>query len=188
MRSRACHGCGPDGADRARSGQIGGAAPESSPVGDALTDSRCHRGVTQCVTPEVVPWKNDRRPTPTRASAQAQRGYTSLNYTHAAEAVEKMDVAPEIRMNAVRSLQFADMVEQLGAYCDGELDNVERLARDLNLIVNDVIDGSPGALGKLVEFQQALDARLVSLRTRLADHGHKSVVQQTMAEGDIELF
>jgi hypothetical protein len=105
-----------------------------------------------------------------------------------AEAVEKMDAAPEIRTNAVRSLQFADMVEQLGAYCDGELDNVERLARDLNQIVNDVIDGSPGALGKLVEFQHALDGRLDSLRTRLADRGHKSVVQQNMVEGDIELF
>lgn len=105
-----------------------------------------------------------------------------------AAAVEKMDVAPDIRMNAVRSLQFADMVEQLGAYCDNELDNVERLARDLNQIVNDVIDGAPGALGKLVDFQHALDARLESLRTRLAHRGHKSVVQQDMAEGDIELF
>ncbi|MEQ1438878.1 hypothetical protein AAG565_05910 [Fontimonas sp. SYSU GA230001] len=105
-----------------------------------------------------------------------------------AEAVEKMDVAPGIRTNAVRSLQFADMVEQLGAYCDAELDNVERLARDLNQVVNDVIDGRAGALDRLVEFQHALDERLHSLRIRLADRGHKSVVQQSMAEGDIELF
>lgn len=81
-----------------------------------------------------------------------------------AAAVEKMDVTRDIRANAVRSLQFADIVEQLGAYCDGELDNVERLARDLNRIVNDVIDDSPGALGRLVEFQHALDARLEGLR------------------------
>lgn len=108
--------------------------------------------------------------------------------TPLARAIEQMQVDTHTHANAVRSLQFADMVEQLGAYCDAELDNVARLARDLNVVVNDIIDGKPDSLQRLGEFQLALEARLDGLRARLADRGHKSVVQQDMTEGDIELF
>ncbi len=108
--------------------------------------------------------------------------------TPLARAVEAQGIDPETQGDAVRSLQFADMVEQLGAYCDAELDNLECLARDLNAVVNDVIVGTPGGLKKLLAFQHTLEGRLDVLRLRLADRGHKSVVQDSMSEGDIELF
>lgn len=97
-------------------------------------------------------------------------------------------VSEQVRGDAVRSMQFADMVDQLSAYCDAELDNVEQLARDLNLLVNDILaDASRGA-ERVSSFQQTLQSRLMQLRSRLADRGHKSVVQKDMGEGDIELF
>ncbi len=97
-------------------------------------------------------------------------------------------VDDDVQRNAIRSLQFADMVEQLGAYCDSELDNVVRLARDLNHLVNEIMGGNNEALAQLAEFRHNLDGRLDNLRIRLADRGHKSVVQDNMTEGDIELF
>ena len=107
-----------------------------------------------------------------------------------ARAVESMqaDVDAETRSHAVRALQFADMVDQLAAYCDAELGNVVQLSRELNDHVNHIMEDKPGAHQGLVEFQQVLEARLEALRKRLADHGHKSVVQQNVDEGDIELF
>lgn len=97
-------------------------------------------------------------------------------------------VNDDVQRNAIRSLQFADMVEQLGAYCDAELDNVVCLARDLNHLVNEIMGGNTEALAQLAEFRHNLDERLDNLRLRLADRGHKSVVQDNMTEGDIELF
>lgn len=94
----------------------------------------------------------------------------------------------ELTRNAIRSLQFADMVEQLGAYCDAELDNVVGLARELNELVNAVLDGDEGAQQRLSSFRPQLEDRLERLRLRLADRGHKCVVQENMDEGDIELF
>lgn len=97
-------------------------------------------------------------------------------------------VETDTRGDAVRALQFADMVEQLGAYCDAELDNVETLARDLNSRVNDILSNLPEGQQNLIAFRESLQARLLTLRERLADRGHKSVLQQDMGEGDIELF
>ncbi len=97
-------------------------------------------------------------------------------------------VDDDIKRDAVRSLQFADMVEQLGSYCDAELDNVVCLARDLNHLVNEIMDGNTDAIQQLSDFRHNLDSRLETLRVRLADRGHKSVVQENMTEGDIELF
>ncbi len=93
-----------------------------------------------------------------------------------------------LQRNAIRSLQFADMVEQLGAYCDAELDNVVCLARELNEVVNAVMDGDETAQQQLSDFRHQLEERLERLRVRLADRGHKCVVQENMDEGDIELF
>ncbi len=58
-----------------------------------------------------------------------------------------------LQRNAIRSLQFADMVEQLGAYCDAELDNVVCLARELNDVVNAVMDGDETAQKQLSDFR-----------------------------------
>lgn len=107
---------------------------------------------------------------------------------HAIQSMNTSDLPPEAKTNAVRSLQFADMVEQLAAYCDAELDNVEQLARDLNDLVNTLMDNGDASLDTVLMFQQTLNARLDALRHRLADRGHKSVLQDNMTEGDIELF
>lgn len=97
-------------------------------------------------------------------------------------------VDADTRGAAVRSLQFADMVDQLANYCHGELENVVQLARELNDHVNGLIEDEAGAVERLAAFQQTLEQRLTGLRARLTHHGHKPVVQQNMDEGDIELF
>lgn len=106
-------------------------------------------------------------------------------------AVQSMDsskLPADVQTDAVRSLQFADMVEQLAAYCDAELDNVETLARDLNELVNAIMQDGDASLNTLIAFQQTLNGRLEALRSRLAYRGHKSVLQDNMNVGDIELF
>lgn len=106
----------------------------------------------------------------------------------AIQAISHSDDSHTVQAEAVRSMQFADMVEQLAAYCDAELDNVECLARDLNELVNGIMHDEGEAHAHLIKFQTELSGRLDALRTRLANRGHKSVTQDNMTEGDIELF
>lgn len=113
----------------------------------------------------------------------------SVNPLSAAiQAIGSQGDAPGVQAEAVRSMQFADMVEQLAAYCDAELDNVECLARDLNDLVNGIMHDEDDAHAHLLKFQTELSGRLESLRSRLANRGHKSVTQDNMTQGDIELF
>lgn len=91
--------------------------------------------------------------------------------------------------NAVRSLQFEDLVTQLVGYSSGRLDQVQQITGSLGLRI-----AAPQELEAQDDRLQALIQALIRLREDLAKQGrgaqaaHKPVVQANMQEGDIELF
>ncbi len=88
-----------------------------------------------------------------------------------------------------RTLQFVDLVTQLCAYSDSELDNIEHLALDLNKLVDDLRDSNKDdAFEKVLTFATELDGRLAILHERLKDRGHKAVLQDSLEEGGVDFF
>jgi len=89
--------------------------------------------------------------------------------------------------DAVRSLQFEDIVNQLATYTERHLDRLDATFQRL--------DQGLQQLRPLVGDNQACRSQLVRLRRELAilqeeqqQQDHKPVEQQSMSEGDVELF
>jgi hypothetical protein len=88
-------------------------------------------------------------------------------------------------MLVVQSLQFEDMANQLLQHVDKRLAWLDEFSRDASLL-------RTGVKGDLVgmtfaEFQ-AVEGRISQLNSRLGEWDRKVVQQQSLDEGDIELF
>ncbi|NEX20640.1 chemotaxis protein [Thiorhodococcus mannitoliphagus] len=81
---------------------------------------------------------------------------------------------------AVRLLQFEDIARQVLAQAQMRIDFMDRFVADLKLIPS-------GQLRSPEDVEQAKQ-RLETLRTELIAAAHRPVSQQSMDEGDIELF
>lgn len=105
--------------------------------------------------------------------------------------VDVADVSGEIDVlvgDAVRSLQFEDLVRQLTEYSERNLDRVERVVANLHQGMQ-ALKGSesqgPGAyLTAIAELKCSLDEYL----EEQVSQEHKPVEQGSMEEGEVELF
>lgn len=80
---------------------------------------------------------------------------------------------------AVRSLQFEDLVGQLLSYMETRLERIEEVVTTLH---HSELHNTPDSVGVL----HGLHTTLLTLQTSWQQH--KSVLQDSMAEGEIELF
>jgi len=89
--------------------------------------------------------------------------------------------------DAVRSLQFEDIVTQLASYTERHLDHLQGIFATLEQGLGQLRQqpGDPQACrASLVE----LRASLVRLELEQQEQDHKPVTQHSMSEGDVELF
>lgn len=85
----------------------------------------------------------------------------------------------------VQSLQFEDMANQLLQHVDKRIAWLDNFARDASLLKTAVRDDMVGM--SYPEFL-AVEERLAELRMQLGQWDRKVVQQQSLDEGDIELF
>lgn len=98
------------------------------------------------------------------------------------------ELAGEISKGAmlvVQSLQFEDMANQLLQHVDKRIDWLGNFARDASLLRTAVREDMVGMT--YAEFL-AVEERLAELRMQLGQWDRKVVQQQSLDEGDIELF
>ncbi len=90
---------------------------------------------------------------------------------------------------AIRSLQFEDIVSQLVAGAQGRLDEVNQLVATLNSRVDrlKVIDAEDEPLGAL-EVVENIHSDVVKYTERLRASRHQPVGQSSLDEGTVELF
>jgi hypothetical protein len=88
-------------------------------------------------------------------------------------------------MLVVQSLQFEDMANQLLQHVDKRIDWLGNFARDASLLRTAVREDMVGMT--YAEFL-AVEERLAELRMQLGQWDRKVVQQQSLDEGDIELF
>lgn len=90
---------------------------------------------------------------------------------------------------AIRSLQFEDIVSQLVAGAQGRLDEVNQLVSTLNSRVDrlKVIDAESEPLGAL-EIVENISSDVVEYTERLRASRHQPVGQSSLDEGSVELF
>ena len=89
--------------------------------------------------------------------------------------------------DAVRSLQFEDIVNQLSSYTERHLDRLNGLFDELDRGLQQLkpVAGDPVACREQVA---GLRLQLARLQAQQEEQDHKPVEQQTMSEGDVELF
>lgn len=108
--------------------------------------------------------------------------------TDAPIAREIESLAGEISKGAglvVQSLQFEDMASQLLQHVDKRIGWLGQFARDASLLQTAVRDNMVGM--SYTEFLE-VEERLAELRMQLVHWDRKVVQQQSLEEGDIELF
>jgi methyl-accepting chemotaxis protein len=88
--------------------------------------------------------------------------------------------------NAVRSLQFEDLVTQLSSYTENHL---ERLQGTLTMLDQGMqgLD-SEGGIQSYVDGLRDVRGRIAEVKSRHVEQDHKPVDQASMDEGDVELF
>jgi hypothetical protein len=108
--------------------------------------------------------------------------------TDAPAAIEIQALAGEIGRGAmlvVQSLQFEDMANQLLQHVDKRIAWLDEFSRDASLLRTAVKDEIVGmTYDEFVDVEE----RLGNLRARLGTWDRKVVQQQSLDEGDIELF
>jgi methyl-accepting chemotaxis protein len=104
---------------------------------------------------------------------------------HMGKVVEEIDVNVG---NAVRTLQFEDIVGQLTTYTTSHIDSLEEIrsivengTKQLFEMVNQSVQENEAFVNNLIH-------EIEAVRNRQAKDDHKAVEQQSMDEGDIELF
>ncbi len=108
--------------------------------------------------------------------------------TDAPIAIEIEELAGEISKGAmlvVQSLQFEDMATQLLAHVDKRIGWLGQFARDASLLRTAVREDM---VGMTYEEFLSVEERLAELRVQLGQWDRKVVQQQSLDEGDIELF
>jgi len=89
--------------------------------------------------------------------------------------------------DAVRSLQFEDIVTQLASYTERHLDHLQGIFATLEQGLTQ-LQRQPGDLQTRRAGIVELRASLVRLELEKQEQDHKPVTQHSMSEGDVELF
>jgi len=90
--------------------------------------------------------------------------------------------------DAVRSLQFEDIVRQLAEYSERHLDRIHGMVNRLHGALQALHESEPGAPVEFVAVLDHLKADVDQFLTSEMVQEHKPVEQESMAEGDVELF
>lgn len=122
--------------------------------------------------------------------AQLQRELSKklIDEVDSAAARDVYDLAGEISKGAmlvVQSLQFEDMANQLLQHVDKRIAWLDSFARDSSLLRTAAREDM---VGMTYEEFLAVEERLAELRMQLGVWDRKVVQQQSLDEGDIELF
>ena len=123
-----------------------------------------------------------------QAQMQRELSHRLLEESDAPAARDIHELAGEISRGAmlvVQSLQFEDMANQLLQHVDKRIAWLDNFARDASLLKTAVRDDMVGM--SYPEFL-AVEERLAELRMQLGQWDRKVVQQQSLDEGDIELF
>lgn len=85
---------------------------------------------------------------------------------------------------AVRALQFEDMVTQLVQHVEETCTHLGPFVHELSVAYQSVSSGDDRTLGKVASLRQQIQ----DLRVQHCASAHQSVAQESMSEGEVELF
>lgn len=110
--------------------------------------------------------------------------YVSENLSQVSEISQSIDRSVGM---AVQSLQFEDIVGQVLSHADRELSQQEQILADLRTYLKQFTDATQNG-GDIRTALLALEKRLDAVQQAGSLHKSKAVLQQSMEEGDVELF
>lgn len=94
----------------------------------------------------------------------------------------------QLTANAVRSLQFEDIVRQLTDYSERHLDRIRDMISQIHGGLSELRDSEQREPSDFVEAAQRLQSELGELIAGQRSGDRKPVSQQSMTQGDVELF
>ena len=90
--------------------------------------------------------------------------------------------------DAVRSLQFEDIVTQLTSFTGGHLVRVEQMIQNIDIGIQELRLNAEGGISAYVQGLEDLCERVAVLDAATQEALHNPVAQESMNEGDVELF
>lgn len=90
--------------------------------------------------------------------------------------------------SAVRSLQFEDIVRQSLERTQGDVVRLQHVSRELSTIMGSETFGNSAGIAEYRRSLRSVKERLVEMKEEADQQAHRAVSQQSMSEGDVELF